>query len=71
MLPLYKTLNSQTILFRGDLILADKGLTIFDKIPEGGSLNIPPFLRKKSHFRKQEAEVCYKIAREFIMVPYM
>ena len=52
----------------GDLILADKGFTIFEKLPAGVSLNIPPFLRGKSHFTKQEAELCFKIAKARIHV---
>ena len=36
----------------GDMILADKGFNIFDKIPPGVTLNIPPFLSSKSHFTK-------------------
>ena len=36
----------------GDLILDDKGFNIFDKLPSGVSLNIPPFLTSKSHFTK-------------------
>lgn len=30
----------------GDLILADKGFLIRDKVPDGVSVNIPPFLSK-------------------------
>ncbi len=52
----------------GDLILADKGFTIFDQLPAGVSLNIPPFLTNKSHFTKEEAEACRKIARSRIHV---
>ena len=52
----------------GDLILADKGFNIFDKLPSGVSLNIPPFLSNKGHFTKQEAELCFKIGRSRIHV---
>ena len=52
----------------GDLILADKGFTIYDKLPCGVSLNIPPFLAGKTHFTKAEAETCYKIGRSRIHV---
>ena len=52
----------------GDLILADKGFTIYDQLPAGVHLNIPPFLTKKTHFSKQEAEICYKISRSRIHV---
>jgi DDE superfamily endonuclease/Helix-turn-helix of DDE superfamily endonuclease len=52
----------------GDLILADKGFNIYNKLPSGVSLNIPPFLTGKAHFTKQEAEVCYRIARARIHV---
>jgi len=36
----------------GDLILADKGFTIYDKLPTGVSLNIPPFLVGKKTLHK-------------------
>jgi DDE superfamily endonuclease/Helix-turn-helix of DDE superfamily endonuclease len=52
----------------GDLILADKGFNIYDKLPSGVSLNIPPFLANKGHFTKQEADMCFKIARSRIHV---
>ncbi|XP_052809243.1 uncharacterized protein LOC128237697 [Mya arenaria] len=52
----------------GDLILADKGFNIFDKLPAGVSLNIPPFLSSKGHFTKEEAELCFKIGRSRIHV---
>ncbi|XP_061170365.1 uncharacterized protein LOC133179685 [Saccostrea echinata] len=52
----------------GDLILADKGFNIFDKLPAGVSLNIPPFLSSKSHFTREEAKLCYKIGRSRIHV---
>nr|XP_022304661.1 uncharacterized protein LOC111111805 [Crassostrea virginica] len=52
----------------GDLILADKGFNIYDKLPAGVSLNIPPFLSSKSHFTKEEAKLCYKIGRSRIHV---
>ena len=52
----------------GDLILADKGFTIYDQLPSGVSLNIPPFLVGKTHFTKQEAMLCQKIARARIHV---
>jgi len=52
----------------GDLILADKGFTIYDKLPFGVSLNVPPFLSGKKHFTKAEAETCYKIGRSRIHV---
>ena len=37
----------------GDMILADKDFNIFDKLPAGVSLNIPPFLSSKRHFYKR------------------
>jgi hypothetical protein len=52
----------------GDLILADKGFTIHDQLPQGVNLNIPPFLSAKSAFTHQEAALCYKIARARIHV---
>lgn len=42
----------------GDLILADKGFNIYDKLSSGVSLNIPPFLSHKAHFTKEEAALC-------------
>lgn len=55
-------------LHAGDLILADKGFNIFDKLPSGVSLNIPPFLSNKAHFTKEEAKLCYKIGKARIHV---
>ncbi|XP_061179874.1 uncharacterized protein LOC133188453 [Saccostrea echinata] len=52
----------------GDMILADKGFNIFDKLPPGVTLNIPPFLSSKCHFTKEEAQLCYKIGRSRIHV---
>ena len=52
----------------GDLILADKGFTIQSLLPQGVSINIPPFLSGKSCFTAQEAELTYKIARARIHV---
>lgn len=52
----------------GDLVLADKGFNIYDKLPTGVSLNIPPFLSSKSHFTREEAKLCYKIGRSRIHV---
>ncbi|CAN7951477.1 unnamed protein product [Ixodes pacificus] len=46
----------------GDLILADKGFTIFDIMPGGTSLNIPPFLRGNRQFTRDEVSYCKKIA---------
>jgi DDE superfamily endonuclease len=34
----------------------------------GVSLNIPPFLKNKSHFTKEEAQTCQKIAKSRIHV---
>ena len=55
-------------LIPGDLILADKGFNIHDKMPSGVQLNIPPFLVNKTHFTHSEADLCYKIARNTIHV---
>ena len=52
----------------GDLILADKGFTIHGLLKQGVSLNIPPFLSSKTHFTKEEAKMCHKIARARIHV---
>ena len=46
----------------GDLLLADKGFTIYDQVPLGVNLNIPPFLSGKSQFTPEEAKLCQKIA---------
>ena len=47
----------------GDLILADKGFTIYALLPDGVNLNIPPFSRGKAQFTIEEGEMCRKIAR--------
>ncbi|XP_062612902.1 uncharacterized protein LOC134274651 [Saccostrea cucullata] len=52
----------------GDLILADKGFTIHDQLPQGVCLNIPAFLTSRGQFTQPEAELCYKIARARIHV---
>ncbi len=52
----------------GDLIVADKGFTIQPLLPDGVSLNIPPFLRGKAQFTTEEAQMCRKIARARIHV---
>ncbi len=52
----------------GDLILADKGFTIHSLLPDGVSLNIPPFLRGKTQFTKEEAQMCRKIAKARIHI---
>lgn len=52
----------------GDLILADKGFNIHDRMPSGVQLNIPPLLINKTRFTSKEAELCYKIARNRIHV---
>ena len=46
----------------GDLILADKGFTIYDKLPAEVCLNIPPFLAAKSHCTKAEHKCATKLA---------
>ena len=52
----------------GDLILADKGFTIHALLPDGINLNIPPFLRRKAQFTKQDSEMSRKIARARINI---
>ena len=37
----------------GDLVLADKGSMLYDKLPTGVSVNIPFFLAGQRHFTKQ------------------
>ncbi|XP_067023274.1 uncharacterized protein [Acropora muricata] len=46
----------------GDLILADKGFLIQDIVPNGVSVNIPPFL-EHGRFTESEAKVTKSIAR--------
>lgn len=46
----------------GDTILADKGFAIFDLMPGGVSLNIPPFLRGNRPFTADEVSYCRKVA---------
>jgi len=52
----------------GDLILADKGFTVYDQLPPSVHLNLPPFLKNKTQFTPQEAQMSYKIARARILV---
>ncbi|XP_015374947.1 PREDICTED: uncharacterized protein LOC107169654 [Diuraphis noxia] len=56
-----------SLLEPGDLILADKGFLISDLIPNGASLNIPPFLTS-SQFTPSEVERTKTIARARIHV---
>jgi len=46
----------------GDLILADKGFLLHDILPQGVSVNIPPFLSKPQFTREQVQETT-RIAR--------
>lgn len=55
-------------LIPGDLVLADKGFTIHSLLPQGVSLNIPPFLKGKSQFTTREAKLCRQISRARIHV---
>ena len=50
------TQNSKlyVLLEDGDSVMADKGFDIENDLPEGVSLNIPPFLRGKEHLSAQE-----------------
>ncbi len=52
----------------GDLVLADKGFTIFDIMPAGVSLNIPSFLIGKNYFTREEARLNLKIAKARIHI---
>ena len=54
----------------GDLILADKGFTIHDILPQGSHLNLPPFLsgKQKMQFSKEESIYTRTIARARIHV---
>ena len=51
----------------GDLILADKGFLIQDIVPNGVSVNIPPFL-EHGIFTESEAKVTKSTARCHILV---
>ena len=51
-----------------DLILADKGFAVHALLPDGVNLNIPPFLRGKAQFTKEDGEMCRKIARARIYI---
>ena len=43
-----------TLLEPGDSVMADRGFELDDDLPEGVSLNIPPFMRGKSQLSMQE-----------------
>ena len=49
-------------------ISPESQLLLHSRLPEGVNLNIPPFLRSKSHFTKEEAELCFKRCRARIHV---
>lgn len=76
--PLYPGSTSDTAIVKhckildkmssGDLILADKGFPIYDQLPPGVHLNLPPFLTAKSQFTQAEANMAMKIARARIHV---
>lgn len=51
----------------GDMVIADKGFPLYNHIPPGVSLNIPPFLYN-GQFTKSEAQLSAKIARARIHV---
>ena len=51
-----------TLLEKGDSIMADKGFDIQNVLPEGVSLNIPPFLRAKEFLSMDEEVETQKIA---------
>ena len=50
------------LLESGDSVMADKGFEIESDLPEGVSLNIPPFLRDKEHLSIEEKTVTRRIA---------
>lgn len=56
----------------GDQVMADKGFTIADVLPNGVTLNIPPFLRAdetgKKQFTVAQAKATTKIARARVHV---
>ena len=51
----------------GDLILADKGFLLHDSLPQGVSVNVPPFLTTQQFTPKQVLETT-RIARARIHV---
>ena len=51
----------------GDLILADKGFLLHDLLPQGVTVNIPPFLNKPQFTKEQVIETT-RIARARIHV---
>ena len=46
----------------GDSVMADRGFELDDDLPEGVSLNIPPFMRGKSQLSMQEETETRRIA---------
>ena len=57
-----KDSNLYDLLEKGDSVMADKGSDIVNDLPEGVSLNIPPFLRGKEHLSVQEETETRQIA---------
>ncbi|XP_069114314.1 uncharacterized protein [Argopecten irradians] len=55
--------NMLSELSPGDMILADKGFTIYSLLLQGVHLNIPPFLKDKGQYTPAEVQMCRKIAR--------
>lgn len=51
----------------GDLILADKGFVMQDLVPQGVSVNVPPFLKNK-RFTLEEVKTTKSIARARVHV---
>ena len=51
------------LLEEGDGVMADKGFTIEDILPNRCTLNIPPFLREKPHFTSSDVELTQRIAK--------
>jgi len=51
-----------SLLEKGDSVMADKGFEIENVLPEGVSVNIPPFLRGKEHLSIDEELETRKIA---------
>jgi hypothetical protein len=50
------------LLGAGDSVMADKGFDIEKDLPNGVSLNIPPFLHDKEHFSIEEETETRRIA---------
>ena len=55
------------LLEAGDSVMADKGFDIAGDLPQGVTLNIPPFLGGKDHLSIEEETETRRIASEFML----